>query len=54
MATTQGRKKGPLKCKNIGRTVNHAMLNAITNLIGFIIGLIPLDYLGLPIFKGRP
>ncbi|XP_045802493.1 uncharacterized protein LOC123896099 [Trifolium pratense] len=49
-----GQRVSPHKSKLYGGSISPTRLNTLSNTLGFSLGSLPFDYLGVPIFKGKP
>jgi hypothetical protein len=53
-AEASGQHVNPNKSFIFAGSVAHSRLNSIADSLGFNVGSLPFDYLGVPIFKGKP
>jgi ribonuclease HI len=49
-----GQRVSPNKSKLFGGSINTTRLHSLSHALGFSTGTVPFDYLGVPIFKGKP
>ncbi|CAJ2644686.1 unnamed protein product [Trifolium pratense] len=49
-----GQRVSPHKSKLYGGSISSTRLTTLSNTLGFSLGSLPFDYLGVPIFKGKP
>lgn len=53
-ANCSGQHINPSKSLMFSNSISNSRMNFLVNMLGFSIGTLPFNYLGVPIFKGKP